>query len=563
MASKSSLILTGIGRIRQLQEMEKYENSLLDFSTYIWPVVEPAIPFVKGWVIEAICEHLEACAYGQIRRLLINVPPGFTKSLLTDVFFPAWIWGPQNKPHTRFLCAAYSEHLTVRDNMRCRSIIISDRYQRLWKDRFKVATDQFTKIKFANDKTGWKLATSVGGIGTGERADFVIVDDPNNPMEMESEVVRQSTKMWFTEVLPDRLNNQALSAIIVIQQRTHEEDVSGIAIAREMGYTHLMVPMFHDTGRHCVTVLGYDEKGEEVTWEDPRTEEDELAWPERFSFNIVKELERDKGEYAFASQYQQIPMPRGGSIIKSDYWQAWKEKSFPGLEYILASLDTAYTIKDENDCSALTIWGVFRDGVDEIADSSDILWSPRNGQTRPYIPGRPKIILMEAWQERLQFHDLIEKVIESCIPGHSPIGRSFPVDKLLIESKANGISVAQELYRMFSQTGKIGIELINPTKYGDKWARVNAIQHLFCDKMIYAPVDPDDPRYFRKWADMVINQCAIFPRGARDDLVDSMSMAMRYLRDSGFALQRQEQAMDNRENLLYRGSASRLPLYPV
>jgi hypothetical protein len=389
--SVAKIILKGTERLLDLQNRDRCEGSLIDFSEYIWPVVEPAIPFVRGWVLEAIADHLEAVAHGHIRRLLINVPPGFTKSLMTDVFFPAWLWGPLNRPHMRFLCAAYSEHLTVRDNMRCRSIITSDRYQGLWKNRFKVSSDQFTKIKFANDKTGWKLATSVGGIGTGERADIVIVDDPNNPMEMESEAVRETTKMWFTEVLPDRLNNQSLSSIIVIQQRTHQEDVSGIALSREMGYTHLSIPMRHDRSRHCVTVLGVDEAGEKVTWEDPRTEEGELAWPERFPPKVCYELERDKGPYAWHGQYQQLPTPRGGSIIKDDYWQVWSEKLFPNLEYIVASLDSAYTEKETNDPSALTIWGVFRDDTD--ADRQRPMTCSGSRETgRPFAqsPGDPK-----------------------------------------------------------------------------------------------------------------------------------------------------------------------------
>src|SRR5512143_851701 len=105
------------------------EGSLLAFAEYVWPVVEPAIPFIKGWAIGAIAEHLEAVTNGEIRRLLINVPPGFTKSLMTDVFWPAWEWGPQNMPWMRYMCAAYSNHLTERDNMRCRNIVISDRYR--------------------------------------------------------------------------------------------------------------------------------------------------------------------------------------------------------------------------------------------------------------------------------------------------------------------------------------------------------------------------------------------------------------------------------------------------
>lgn len=556
--SLAKIILKGTERLADLQTRDRCEAHLLDFAEYVWPVVEPAIPFVKGWVIEAIAEHLEAVALGHVRRLLINVPPGFTKSLMTDVFFPAWLWGPLNRPHMRFLCAAYSEHLTVRDNMRCRSIITSDRYQKLWSNRFKVSSDQFTKIKFANDKTGWKLATSVGGIGTGERGDIVIVDDPNNPMEMESETVRDTTKMWFTEVLPDRLNNQAVSSIIVIQQRTHEEDVSGIAIAREMGYTHLMVPMRHDPGRHCVTVLGHDTAGEEILWEDPRTENEELAWPERFPPKIVDDLERDKGPYAWTTQYQQWPGPRGGSIIKDTYWQLWKDDNLPSFEYIIASLDGAYTEKTHNDPSALTIWGVFRDNQEvDTPEASDTLWQPRRGQTMAPVTGRPKIMLLWAWEEWLQFHDLVDKVIATCIRGpHNKKGvPSFPVDRLIVEAKATGMSVGQELHRLVRGSGQLAVELIDPKKYGDKVARVHAVEHMFADNMIYAPV--------RAFSDMVINQCAMFPHGARDDLVDSTSMALRWLRDTGFALRQEESALAAEEEMRYISPSAALPLYQV
>ncbi len=526
----NQLLLNAALKISRLQECEKYEGRLIDFAEYVWPVVEPVIPFIRGWAIEAISEHLEAVTDGYLKRLLINVPPGFTKSLFTDVFWPAWEWGPRNLPWLRYMCASYSNHLTERDNMRCRNIVISDRYKRLWGKRYGISNEQFTKVKFANDQTGWKLATSVSGIGTGERADRVIIDDPNNPLEMESEAIRDHAIMWFTEVIPDRLNNPKESAIVVIQQRTHEEDISGTALSREMGYTHLMIPMYHDVGRHCVTVIGVDEFGP-ITWEDPRTEDEELAWPERFPLEICKQLENDKGEYAWAGQYQQIPEPRGGAIIKRHYWKLWKEKNFPSFEYIVASLDSAYTSKEENDASALTVWGLFRD------ESNN-----------------PKIMLLWAWKERLEFHELIQKVIDTCTITPSPkVHPRFPVDRLLIEKKASGESAWQELVRMFRGSGQFGIEPIVPTK--DKVARVHSIVHLFSDDMIYAPDRP--------YADMVINQCAIFPKGSEDDLVDSASQALRYLRDMGFALRREEQSMAVEADMQYISPSASAPLYPV
>lgn len=553
----------------KVRKQEKYEASLLDFAEYVWPVVEPAIPFVKGWAIEAIADHLQAVTDGYIRRLLINVPPGFTKSLMTDVFWPAWEWGPRNRPWLRYMCAAYSNHLTERDNMRCRNVVISDRYKKLWGERFRISNEQFTKIKFANDQTGWKLATSIAGIGTGERADRVIIDDPNDPKTMESEVVRNTVNLWFTEIIPDRLNNQAESAIVVIQQRTHEEDVSGTALARNMGYTHLCIPMYYVPAKH---VNGYTldedktviesfigDRAAEVTdqiyfWEDPRQQDGELAWPERFSFKISEELRRDKGPFAWEGQYQQNPEPRGGAIIKRDFWQLWKDPKFPALEFILASLDTAYTAKEENDASALTVWGVFREEQDFTTDASAALWMPRDTTSiAKSIPGNPRIILLHAWQERLEFNELVQRVIETCTKGAMTGNQRFEVDRLIIEAKASGQSVGQELYRLFRNTGTLGIDLIDPRQYGDKVARVHAIQHLFADNMVYAPD--------KTWADMVIHQCAIFPRGAHDDLVDSTSQALRYLRDAGFALKRSEHKMEVEEELRYKGSTA--PLYPV
>jgi predicted phage terminase large subunit-like protein len=556
-----------IVRRKQLEREEearlRCEGSLMAYSKYVWPVVEPAIPFVEGWAIGAIAEHLQAVTEGQITRLLMNVPPGFTKSLMTDVFWPSWEWGPRNMPWLRYVCASYSNHLTERDNMRCRNIVISDHYQKRWGDRFKISNEQFTKIKFANNKTGWKLATSVGGIGVGERGDRFIIDDPNNTMEMESEDVRFKTNMWFTEVVPDRLNNPQKSAIVIIQQRLHEDDVSGVAISREMGYTHLMIPMKHDLSRHCVTVLGFEEKvneetgettEEKIIWEDPRVEDEELAWPERFTEEVCFNMERDKGPYAWAGQYQQYPVPRGGAIIKSEYWQLWDRDRLPNFEFIVASLDPAFTEKEENDPSALTIWGVFRDETeDNIQPVPDHLGRHQKWLDNQDMHQNPKVMLLYSWEGRLQFHDLLQKVLEVCVPELPIKPPCFSVDKLLIEAKGSGQSVGQEFHRLIRGTGRIGVELIDPKKYGDKVARVHSIEHLFRDGMIYAPD--------KKWADDVINQCAIFPKGSKDDLVDTTSQALRWLRDMGFALRREEYAVEATEEMTYDNRNLTAPLY--
>jgi hypothetical protein len=152
------------------------------------------------------------------------------KSLLTDVFWPAWEWGPMNMPHMRYVAFSYSDGITTRDNNKMVRLISSPSYQALWGDRFTVVKLGETKIE--NDQTGFKLATSTGGRGTGERGDRVILDDPHNVVKMESQIERQKTVRFFRESMSNRLNDDR-SAIVVIMQRLHENDVSGDILVRE------------------------------------------------------------------------------------------------------------------------------------------------------------------------------------------------------------------------------------------------------------------------------------------------------------------------------------------
>lgn len=510
--------------LRQLDKVDS-EESLHKFIRLHWEVLEPQQPFVDGWALGAICEHLEAVTYGEINRLLINVPPGFMKSLATDVFWPAWEWGPKNMPSMRYLSFSYSAGLTERDNNRFRDLIRSPKYQANWGDRFGISPTTFNTIKAANDKTGWKLATSVKGIGTGERGDRIVLDDPHNVKDSESDVIREETVRWFRESLQTRMNNPDRSAIVVIMQRVHEADVSGTILANDMGYCHLQIPMEYDSRRHCVTVLG---------WEDPRSEDGELAFPERYSPGTIAQLKRDMSDFAIASQFQQSPVPRGGGILKSDWWKLWppqgeefdergkplKPLDFPAMEYIVASLDTAMTTKEESDYSALSILGVWHD------------------------LGQPKIMLMGYWQERLDLHALVEKVRKTC--------RARQVDALVIEAKNNGFSVAQEIARMCGP--EEWNTILEPVK-GDKVARAYAVQHLLRNGLIYAPE--------RAWSDLLIEQCASFPRGAHDDGPDSLVQGLAYLRRAGLLVTREEHLTGQRQLEANVLNGEPEPLYDV
>jgi predicted phage terminase large subunit-like protein len=329
----------------------KAERNLMQFVRMMWPVVEPSQPFVDGWAMGAVAEHLEAVTAGQITRLLINVPPGFSKSMLTSVFWPAWMWGPKNLPSTRFMCASYSQDLTVRDNQRCRRILESPDFRAAWGGRFKLSSEQNAKVKFENDRTGWKFATSVAGLGTGERGDVFIVDDPHSVKAVEYDATRAAALQWFSEVVPTRLNNASKSAIVVIMQRVHERDVSGLILSEKLAYDHLMIPMEFDSQHEFLskTSLG---------WMDPRRTDGELAWPERFSKEYLEtklkpEMRAWGGSYAEAGQLQQLPVPRGGGMFREEDFK-FVDAAPPGGR-VVRGWDLAATDGTENKHAAWTV----------------------------------------------------------------------------------------------------------------------------------------------------------------------------------------------------------------
>lgn len=285
------------------------------FTEMFWSVIEPETPLVLGRPIEIICDHLQAVVEGRIRRLLINVPPGTMKSTLTSVMLPAWLWGPLERPGERIIGWSYAEQLAIRDNMKCRSIVTSEKYQRLF-PHVKLSKDQDEKTLFGTTRKGYRQALGIGGSTTGFRGSLLIVDDPHNVKDGESEVKRLAAALWAKEVLPSRVNDDK-SAIVVIMQRVHAEDVSGIYLDHK-GWDRLILPMKYeqDAPVRSKTALGF------VDW---RTEDGELLWPERFPQSMVDEFEETLGQYAFAGQYQQRPTPRDGGLFKLDQFQTTEE----------------------------------------------------------------------------------------------------------------------------------------------------------------------------------------------------------------------------------------------
>lgn len=287
-------------------EKELCSRSLAEFAKRAWHILEPATELKWGWALDAICLHLEQVHYGNITRLLMNVPPGSMKSLLTGVIFPAWEWGPRGRPDLRFLGTAHKQDLAIRDATKCRRLIQSQWYQERWPT--KLTSDQNAKTKFENDSTGFREAMAFTGM-TGSRGDRILLDDPLSADDANSVAERYKAEISFTEALPTRINNDK-SAIIVIMQRLHDQDTSGLILSRGLPYVHLCLPMRYEADRHCTTPF----------FTDPRSVGGELLFPDRFPEEQVDDLEKTMGMYAVAGQLQQRPVPRAGGLFnRSDF----------------------------------------------------------------------------------------------------------------------------------------------------------------------------------------------------------------------------------------------------
>jgi len=334
---------------------------LLEFLQTAWPLLEPAVPFVGGWHLERLAEHLEAVSRGEIADLLINVPPGTTKSLAVGVFWPAWCWTWQ--PWTRWLTSSYDARLAVRDAQRTRRLIASQWYQQRWGLGFRFATDQNVKSYYANDKTGWRLATSMAGGVTGEHAQYIVVDDPHNVRQAESDLERDAVLTTWREVYPSRRLPGGVR--VVVGQRVHEEDLTADWLGREGDHIHhLELPMeFSPDGRRASQLQPCPLSGE---LHDPRTTEGELLAPERFPVERVARLKVDLGPYAFSAQYDQRPSPRAGMVLNPAWLVDRPEEADLDACDIIQAWDLNYSEKDSSDWTVAITAAVERHDSDNL-----------------------------------------------------------------------------------------------------------------------------------------------------------------------------------------------------
>jgi len=474
-----------------------------DFHTFLraaWHVIEGDRPFIDGWHIQAECEHYEALFYGNILKLIINVPPGTCKSTIGSVAFPAWVW--TKTPSSQFLYASYGMTLAVRDSV-------------AWGNKCQLTRDINTKTRFANAQAGYRIATSIGGTTTGEHVDYEFFDDPNNTANVESEVIRTDTNIKFDRVFSGRFNDPKTGRLCVVQQRTHFQDLSGHILSKNIpGLIHLCLPQEYEVSRQCTTIPLKSTKGEK--WEDPRKEEGQLLWPEFFDKKSVELGKIDLGgEYAIAGQYQQRPSPGQGGIFKKKDFQWWKQKYPPRCHFVLQSWDTAFSKSATASWSACTTWGIFKN--DHQVDN---------------------IILLSLWRGRLENPDvrrMILRLAHNYYDTHTnypaPETQAFKPDMILIEGKANGTPLLQDLRR----AGLI-INSFDPLKHGggDKTSRGRAISHLVEAGLIWIPSEPPLYTKLRPFADLFVESCASFPNDDDSkDIVDTMSQALIKFRLQG------------------------------
>lgn len=309
-----------------------------------------------NWHIDAMAEHLQALASGEIasHRLLINVPPGSSKSTVVGVMYPAWLWGPRGEPSHRYIGAAHEQGLAVRDNRLTRELITSSWYQRLWPMSLK--GDQNEKLYFENDKRGFRQACAVASM-TGRRGHTIGLDDPLSPEKAHSQAERDKAIRVLSETIPTRLNDPATSAIVIVMQRLHERDPSGFVLSEELGYEHLCIPMEFEPDRRCTTSIG---------WTDPRQNDGDLMFPERFPREVVDRDRKALGSYAYAGQMQQRPAPAGGGIFKDEWWRFVSEP--PRIVHRTIYADTAQKTKETNDYTVFQCWGKSLDGQAVLLD---------------------------------------------------------------------------------------------------------------------------------------------------------------------------------------------------
>jgi predicted phage terminase large subunit-like protein len=453
-----------------LDRADVADDGLRTFVRLAWSQVEPN-PLVWGWHLDAVCEHLEAVTRRDVRDLVINLPPGFSKSLVTSVLWPAWVWS--RDPAHRWIVASYSDEVVLRDARKARTLVQGDWYSARW-PRVRIPSDaSASKAVGAYYTTagGMRYSTTTRGSVTGQHCHTALVDDPLDPLGAASSTELDACLEWWTGTMPTRFLDHRTSARVLIMQRLHERDLTREFV--RAGATVLCLPMRYDPAHpHRYP-------------RDRRTAAGELLCRDRVPEDAAARMERTLGPSRAAAQLQQRPVPAGGGVFRAEWFKRWTELPAGGTW----SMEVDATFKKTDDGSYVVIQVWCDDG--------------------------PRHYLVDQHRERMGF-------AATCSAIRAMRARWPKVRTTRIEDKANGPAIIEAL----SGADGIGGVVAVPAD-GGKEARANAVQGTVAGGDVYLPDEHHakypDGRVGAAWVPAFVHECTSFPKGENDDQVDGMT----------------------------------------
>ena len=447
-------------------------------------------------------------------------------STIATIMWPAWTW--LHKPSLQYLCVSLNDDLSLKHSVQSRDILLSQWFKERWGHLFHIIHDQNTQSRYVNSKRGFRESCSILGKITGKGGHRIIIDDPNNAEEYTLERIRVNER--YSGALSSRFNNPREAAIVLIQQRTNEKDLTGYIKGNdEKGeWVRFILPLEYESNRKCITVPLPSTEGK--AWEDPRKVDGEFICPTRFPVWYIDEKKRDLGTYRYAGQYQQRPSPEEGGIIKKTWYRMWKHNAPPRIEHIIQSWDTALEANDHNAYSACTTWGIFYD--DDWIEN---------------------VIMLGAWRGRVEYPELREIAQKFQSDYRHTLSSSFVPsgdhrpDVVLVEAKASGHSLVQDLRKAGVLASRF-----DPNKHGDKIQRVRLISHLIEGGRVWMPGKHPTYDRFVKWADEFVEATALFPNSESRDYVDTMTQVLLHLDKRGWLTSPKDERPEKEGVRIYR-----------
>ena len=445
-------ILILLEELEDAEKKEKARHTFMGFVNKVWPA------FIEGRHHKIMADAFERVASGELKRLIVNMPPRHTKSEFASFLLPAWFLG--NYPEKKIIQSAHTAELSVGFGRKVRNLVDSDDYKSIFPNVL-LRSDSKAAGRWSTNKGGEYFAIGVGGAVTGKGADLLVIDDPHSEQEGQSSdpSVFDRVYDWYTSGPRQRL--QPGGSIILVMTRWHKRDLTGQIL------------------KSSLQRVGSDE------WEliefPALMPSDEPLWPEFWPRDELEALRNELPAPKWNAQYQQNPTSEEGALVKREWWKTWERDKPPMCEFIIQSWDTAFLKTQRADFSACTTWGVFYH-----PDGSGI--------------EQPNIILLDAHKERLEFPELKKTAYEMWV--------DWQPDAFIVEAKAAGTPLIFELRAM-----GIPVSEYTPSRGNDKISRVNAVSDLFASGIVWAPE--------LRFAEEVIEEFAAFPSGEHDDLVDS------------------------------------------